>query len=320
MHNAQKGNTEKAQEQLQKIIVDSPERADILYDAAIVAYDLKNFMQAATYFDHAALYAQENSTLQCHAYFNAGNAYVEMQDLHKALECYDKALKQEPNNEFVRHNRDRVAQMIEEQNKKEQEQQENDQKNQDNQNNQSNKDQNQNQNSKDNEKNQNNSQENESNDSHNNGNENDQSDNDQKDNNPEQKDSQKKQSANNRDDTEDKDKSKQRENHGKNEKQKQDRQKRDQRNGNHEFDKKTEHTEEKGESNQHDQHSKTPAQQEQGTTDKGNLSPDDKQEELLGSFLTRILQDQEAKDIMINKQLIELKTQQSNGKNNQNAW
>src|SRR5690349_9477432 len=120
---AQQGDIKSADEQMRKIMVNCPDDADVLYDAGVVAHQLNNYNQATAYFARAAQCASDKG-LQFRCNFNAGNASVDSKDLKMALEYYDKALAIESNNEYARHNRDRVVQMLQEQ-----ENQQNQQKN-----------------------------------------------------------------------------------------------------------------------------------------------------------------------------------------------
>src|SRR5689334_1428721 len=87
----QEGKWAQAYEQLVPLVTDNPDRADLLYDTGVAAYNMQKYPQALTYFLHAAEHAQDNQ-LKARAYFNAGNAAVEDKDLHKAVEYYDEVL------------------------------------------------------------------------------------------------------------------------------------------------------------------------------------------------------------------------------------
>src|SRR6266446_7459893 len=111
---AQKGNWKDAYAALNNIITHNPDSADVMYDAGVATYNLGNSCQAATCFTRAAECSADKD-ICFRGYFNAGNAYVDQKDLKSALEQYDKALAIEPDNEYARHNRDRVEQMLQQQ-------------------------------------------------------------------------------------------------------------------------------------------------------------------------------------------------------------
>ena len=117
----QKGDPKKAQEQLSTLLVDNSDRADLLYDAGIAAYHLKEFEKADAYFC-AAAQKTSDSRMKKQAHFNAGNSKVALEDLSGALDAYEKALAIDPEDTVVKHNRDVVKQMLEQQ---QQEQQQN---------------------------------------------------------------------------------------------------------------------------------------------------------------------------------------------------
>jgi Ca-activated chloride channel homolog len=126
---AQKGDWKQAHEKFNKLLVDNPDNADIAYDAGVVAYNLQHFSHAQAYFLRAAEQTL-SPEFACRAYYNAGNACVELKDLKTALEHYDKALAKDPSDEYVKHNRDKVAEMLkqqEQQNRQEQQKQQEEQ-------------------------------------------------------------------------------------------------------------------------------------------------------------------------------------------------
>src|SRR5579864_4055935 len=71
---AQNGDWQKAYEQLNRLLVDNPDRADIAYDAGVAAYNLQQFPHAQAYFLRAAELAPAD--FACKGYYNAGNASV----------------------------------------------------------------------------------------------------------------------------------------------------------------------------------------------------------------------------------------------------
>ena len=121
-YTAQKGDWKQAHEKFNKLLVDNPDNAEIAYDAGVVAYNLQHFSHAQAYFLRAAEQTL-SPEFACRAYYNAGNACVELKDLKTALEHYDKALAKNPSDQYVKHNRDKVAEMLkqqEQQNRQEQ--------------------------------------------------------------------------------------------------------------------------------------------------------------------------------------------------------
>jgi Ca-activated chloride channel family protein len=127
IYTAQNGDIKAADQQMRSIVVNSPDDADVLYDAGVLAHQLNNYSQAAAYFNRAAQCAADQDKDLCfRAHFNAGNAYVDNKDLKLALEHYEEALGINSENEYARHNRDRVAQMLQEQEQQKNNEQKND--------------------------------------------------------------------------------------------------------------------------------------------------------------------------------------------------
>lgn len=335
---AQKGKWKDAHEKLNSILVDAPDRADVLYDAGVAAYNLGNKCQAATCFARAAECSADKNIAFC-AHFNAGNTYVDEKELEQALVEYDKALAIESDNEYARHNRDRVAQMLQEQEKQQENKQDDQQQNKDQEKNEQNQDdkqdqdkqqkdkqdgqqdsqdsssaeasadrQNQKQNGndkKDGQQNQNgNDTQNEKNDSSQ----------DELSNKQSQGDSDQRDAANNSKDT-------QRQEYGKNKKERHQNSTNDKKgDGKNEFDKQSQDAQKEGNEQQRDKHGTTPGQQNI-SDDKDNLSAQEGQEQAITDpWLLRILNDQEMLDKTVNKQLMEAKIRQHGGKNGQNCW
>src|SRR5690606_29475870 len=116
-YSAQQGSWEQVYEKLQSVLVDNPDRADVLYDAGVAAYNLEKFSEAVACFSRSS----DHSTsvdLKKRALFNAGNSCVACDQLEQALKQYDLALLIDSQDEYVKHNRDIVEQML--QQKKEQ--------------------------------------------------------------------------------------------------------------------------------------------------------------------------------------------------------
>ena len=161
---SQNGNWPEATAQLKKVLTDQPDRADILYDSGIAAYKNAEFDKALAYFNKAGDIANAPQELREQAYFNAGNAQVQLKQLQEAIDSYDKALALNPDHEKAKHNKKVVKKMLEQQKQekqdkeKEKQKEENkenqqNQKDQEKENREENKDQ-QDQNNSDNQKNQ----------------------------------------------------------------------------------------------------------------------------------------------------------------------
>ncbi len=331
IYKAQKGNWQDAHSVLSNIITDNPDRADVMYDAGVAAYNLGNKCQAATCFTRAAECSSDKHIAFC-AHFNAGNTYVDEKKLERALAEYDKALAIEPDNEYARHNRDRVAKMLQEQQQKDDKQKQEQNKDQekndqnkddeqqdrqdgndqqkDNQEGQDQKDQNQNQDGNDKQssngsdgKNGNDKQKQESDSSQDeSSNQQSQGDRDQRDTADNRKDAQRQQHGNN--------KKEHHKNSGNDKK----------RDNKDELDKQSQDAQKEGNEQQSDKHGTTP-DQENIADDKSNVSAEDGQEQAITDpWLLRILNDQEMHDKAVNKQLMGAKIRQHGGKNGQNCW
>lgn len=122
---AQKNDFKKSQELLTNIIIDQPEKADALYDLAVSAYKSNEFQSALSYFNKAAGIQNASASLIEQADFNAGNAHVQLKQLHEAIAAYDRVLEKNPQHEKALHNKEVVKKMLE------QEKQNQDQKNKD---------------------------------------------------------------------------------------------------------------------------------------------------------------------------------------------
>ena len=330
IYKAQKGNWQDAHSVLSNIITDNPDRADVMYDAGVAAYNLGNKCQAATCFTRAAECSTDKHIAFC-AHFNAGNTYVDEKKLERALAEYDKALAIEPDNEYARHNRDRVAQMLQEQQQKDdkqkqeqnkddkqqdeqQDKQDGNDQQKDNQNGQDQKKQNQDQNGND-KKDGNQSQ------SGNDQQSNDGSEKQKQDGSSEPKSDQQSQGDRDQRDTADNSKNAQRQQHGNNKKDHHKDSGNDKKRDNKdELDKQSQDAHKEGNEQQSDKHGTTPGQQNIAD-DKSNVSAEDGQEQAIADpWLLRILNDQEMHDKAVNKQLMGAKIRQHGGKNGQNCW
>src|SRR5436189_6405161 len=63
----QQGKWQEAYEMLVPLVIDNPDKADVLYDAGIAAYHLQKYTQASTYFIRAAENTKDNN-LKSNAY------------------------------------------------------------------------------------------------------------------------------------------------------------------------------------------------------------------------------------------------------------
>src|SRR5438477_4547028 len=121
-HILQQGKWQEAYDKLVPLIIDNADQADLLYDAGVAAYNLQKYTQTITYFARAAENTQDIH-LKIRAYFNAANAAVELKELRKAIEYYDAVLAIDSNNEYAKHNKERVLEMLKEQEQQEQQKQ-----------------------------------------------------------------------------------------------------------------------------------------------------------------------------------------------------
>jgi Ca-activated chloride channel homolog len=117
---AQNNAFDDAKSMITALLVDHPDKPDLLYDAGVLSYKTKDYDQAAAYFQHAAEHSESDPALKERAYFNEGNTYVAQRKLAAALEAYEQALHINPANERTIHNRDIVKKMLEQQEKQEQ--------------------------------------------------------------------------------------------------------------------------------------------------------------------------------------------------------
>ena len=124
---AQQEAWQPTQDQLNALLVDQPDRTDLLYDAGVSSYRLQQFEQAHAYFNSALTGNSITIDLKKQAHFNLGNTKVALNQLPEAIEQYDEVLKLDPQNEAAQQNQALVKKMLEEQQKK-QKQEKNDQK------------------------------------------------------------------------------------------------------------------------------------------------------------------------------------------------
>lgn len=338
IYKTQKGNWQEAHEALNSMITHNPDSADIIYDAGVAAYNLGNKCQAATCFARAAECSKDKHLAVC-AHFNAGNIYVDEKNLQSALEEYDKALVIEPDNEYARHNRDRVAQMLQEQEKQKENQQNKDDKQ--NQDKQENKDQcecdkqnqdkqdQENQDGQDKEQNGANKQQNGNDKKSQNGNDKQQQ-NQKNDSSQDESLNQQSQGDGQQRDTANGSNNAQRKEHGDKKEQHKNSANNEQRNGKDKLDKKSKDKQAKHDQEQSDQHDTAPGKQHENN-DKSNVPGEASQEQrdvanksheiaINDPWLLNVLNNQEMHDKAINKQLMEAKIRQHGGKHGQNCW
>ena len=101
---AQHGKWEEAQKKLSLMVVNEPDRADILYDMGVASFELKDFEKARAYFQRVTELEDVPEQLKQQAQFNLGNTYVELKKLHEAIEQYEAVLAQKPDDERAKHN------------------------------------------------------------------------------------------------------------------------------------------------------------------------------------------------------------------------
>jgi len=126
----QNEDVESAAAMLTSLVTDNPDNPEILYDAGVAAYLVKNFKQAEAYFRNALEQKNISDQLKELAHFNFANTCVELKELKKAVEQYEKTLLLNPNNERAQHNLAIIKKMLEQQ---EQQQQQDGDKDQDQQ-------------------------------------------------------------------------------------------------------------------------------------------------------------------------------------------
>src|SRR3990167_5374701 len=110
---AQRGDWEMAKQSLKDVLINSPDRPDLLYDAGVASYKTKDFSQAAAYFNRVTELDAASTVLKEQAHFNQGNVSVELKKLEDAVKQYEKVLSINPGNEHAKHNLDIVKKMLE---------------------------------------------------------------------------------------------------------------------------------------------------------------------------------------------------------------
>lgn len=129
------GNYEQAGIVYTKLLQNDPYDAQVNYNMGLVFYKQKKHEMASHYFDRAVGHSKNSSLLKEQALFNLGNAYVEQKKLYEAMGSYSKVLELNSKNDKARHNLEYVKQLLQEQQKDQQDknnQSQNDSKNQQN--------------------------------------------------------------------------------------------------------------------------------------------------------------------------------------------
>lgn len=144
----QQGDYAQAQEVMRNMLVDEPNRPDLLYDLGTTSFKNKEYEQAAAYFKSACEAPACPVQLQEQALYNLGNTCVELKELSDAIVYYERALEINDKNEYTKHNLEVVKKMLDDQKQQDQQQdkkddQQKDKENKQDQKDQKNKDQNQ---------------------------------------------------------------------------------------------------------------------------------------------------------------------------------
>ncbi len=135
-----KGNWQQSKELLKKVVVDEPDRPDILYDMGVASFKSGDADKALAYFTQAAQ-RSDTAALQEQAFFNAGNAHVKLNQLRQAIDAYDKVLALNPSHERAKHNKEVVKKMLEQQKQEQEDKEKKEQEQKDKQDQQDQKDQ-----------------------------------------------------------------------------------------------------------------------------------------------------------------------------------
>ncbi len=124
---AQQQDWGKATQLLKQVLVDQPDRPDVLYDAGVASFRVGDVEQARAYFNAVTQAEHVDTQLKEQAHFNLGNTQVQRKKLQEAIEQYEKVLEINPGNERAKHNLEIVKQMLEQQQQKQEQQQQQDQ-------------------------------------------------------------------------------------------------------------------------------------------------------------------------------------------------
>jgi Ca-activated chloride channel homolog len=130
-HAAHQGNWQKAYDQYNQLLINNPDRPDLLYDAGVAAYRLGKFDTACAYLQRAVQQDNVADNLKEQAYFNLGNVDVAQKKLEDAIDAYQEVLVINPDNERAKHNLEKVQEMLKQQQEEQKDEQKKDDKKQD---------------------------------------------------------------------------------------------------------------------------------------------------------------------------------------------
>jgi len=114
----QEGNWEQARDTINQLLIDSPDQPDLLYDAGVASYRLKEFENAEAYLTSVTEKELPDVQLKKQAHFNLGNTKVALNHFEHAIEEYNKVLRIDPRDKRAQHNRDKAKQLLQEQQNK----------------------------------------------------------------------------------------------------------------------------------------------------------------------------------------------------------
>jgi len=121
----QKGDFKKAHALLSSLVTNTPDNPELLYDAGVSAFELKNFEQARAYFKNSAENKNASNLLKQDAYFNWANTSVELKKLQDAIKNYEKVLELNSEHEQAKHNLEVVKKMQQQEQQKQEPQEKN---------------------------------------------------------------------------------------------------------------------------------------------------------------------------------------------------
>ena len=116
---AQQEKWDEAQALMQSLLVDNPDRYDLLYDLGVASFKQKEFEQARAYFQKVVEGDHAFSDLKRKARFNLANTFVELKKLDNAIAQYKAIVKNFPDDTRAKHNLKLVERASEEQKKQE---------------------------------------------------------------------------------------------------------------------------------------------------------------------------------------------------------
>src|SRR5579872_3242116 len=119
------GDWQKAQQRMSGLVIDNPDRAELLYDNGVAAFRLQEFEKAAAYFDEVTKKSDTSARLKEQAHFNLGNTQVALNELPKAIMQYEAALAIDPKDERAKHNLEKVRALLAQQQQEQKEEEKN---------------------------------------------------------------------------------------------------------------------------------------------------------------------------------------------------